>query len=228
MGGDGLAKLTDLGGQLCYLALAAVAVWGAFSIIRIWRRVAQIRFRSEVAQQEFTDRLDETLAAGDFDAAQSLCEGDNRVLPQLALFALVNRDLGLVKVRHLVAERFQREVLADLEYRVTWVQTVIKSAPMLGLLGTVVGMIGAFAKLASSTKIEPAALARDISVALITTFDGLAIAIPLIIALAAVTVRIRKMEDLVGLGLTQFFDGLKDAFDRYPDGAVAHGAGKVA
>jgi biopolymer transport protein ExbB/TolQ len=228
MTGGGLIKLTELGGTLCYMALALAAIWGAFSIILIWRRVAQIRFRSERAQQEFTDKLDESLAVGDFDSAQALCEGDPRVVPQLCQFALMNRDLGLVKIRHLVADRFQRDVLADLEYRVTWVQTVIKSAPMLGLLGTVVGMIGAFSKLAATTKVDPTALASDISVALITTFLGLSIAVPLIVSLAAVNVRVRKMEDLVGLGLTQFFDGLRDALERYPEGAVPHGTGKVA
>jgi biopolymer transport protein ExbB/TolQ len=226
--GEGLSRLTDIAGQLCYLALAAVAIWGAFSIILIWRRVAQIRFRNERAQQEFSEKLDEALVAGDFEGSIALCEGDLRVVPQLALYALMNRDLGLAKIRHLVADRFQRDVLADLEYRIVWVQTVIKSAPMLGLFGTVIGMIGAFSKLAASSKVEPAHLAQDISTALITTFLGLAIAIPLIIALAAVNVRIRKMEDLVGLGLTQFFDGLKDALDRYPEGGVSHGAGKVA
>jgi biopolymer transport protein ExbB/TolQ len=71
-------------------------------------------------------------------------------------------------------------------------------------------------------------LASDISVALITTFLGLSIAVPLIVSLAAVNVRVRKMEDLVGLGLTQFFDGLRDALERYPEGAVPHGTGKVA
>jgi biopolymer transport protein ExbB len=51
-------------------------------------------------------------------------------------------------------------------------------SPMLGLLGTVVGMVGAFATLAQTGGAEPAALAGDISVALLTTFGGLVVAIP--------------------------------------------------
>ncbi|MBL9124486.1 MAG: MotA/TolQ/ExbB proton channel family protein, partial [Planctomycetaceae bacterium] len=103
---------------------------------------------------------------------------------------------------------------ADLEYRLVWVATIIKTAPMLGLFGTVVGMMGAFAKLASSQKVEASNLANDISVALITTFDGLAIAIPLIICVSSVNVRMRKMEDLVGAGLTRFFDSLKPLLEK--------------
>ena len=50
--------------------------------------------------------------------------------------------------------------------------------PMLGLFGTVVGMVGAFATLSITGGAEPAALAGDISVALLTTWGGLIVAIP--------------------------------------------------
>jgi len=49
-------------------------------------------------------------------------------------------------------------------------------------------------------------LANDISFALITTACGLAIAIPLVLSTASINVRIRKLEDLVGTGLTRFLD----------------------
>lgn len=211
---SGLTTLTDIVGKLTYLALAIAALWGAFQVIVLWRRVAQIRFKSEDAQNAFLDRIDEQLAAGDLDGAAEMCEADRRAVPQLILLALNNRDLGYAKLRHFVAERFQRDVLADLEYRLVWVATIIKTAPMLGLFGTVVGMMGAFAKLASSQKVEASNLANDISVALITTFDGLAIAIPLIICVSSVNVRMRKMEDLVGAGLTRFFDSLKPLLEK--------------
>ena len=101
-------------------------------------------------------------------------------------------------------------MLADLEYRLSWVNTVIKSAPMVGLLGTVIGMRGAFRTLATQESVDPTLLADDINVALRTTACGLAIAIPLIMLMNSVTVRIRKMEDLVGAGLTRFLEIFKD------------------
>ncbi|NQU20983.1 MAG: MotA/TolQ/ExbB proton channel family protein, partial [Candidatus Nealsonbacteria bacterium] len=86
----------------------------------------------------------------------------------------------------------------------------IKTAPMVGLFGTVLGMMGAFAQLADPTKQpEPAALANNIMLALITTACGLAIAIPLVLSMASISVRIRKMEDLVGAGLARFFETFK-------------------
>jgi biopolymer transport protein ExbB/TolQ len=85
---------------------------------------------------------------------------------------------------------------------------------MLGLFGTVTGMIGAFATLASAQSVEPTALAKDINVALYTTAIGLAIAIPLVMALNAVNNRIRHMEELVGTGLTRFLEAYREGLTK--------------
>ncbi len=127
-------------------------------------------------------------------------------MPQMTALALENRQMGASRLRQFLVDRFQRDVLADLEFRLSWVQTVIKSAPMVGLLGTVMGMMGAFAKLATAENVAPDALAKDISFALVTTACGLAIAIPLVFCMASINVRIRKMEDLVAVGLERMFD----------------------
>lgn len=196
-----------------YGALALVALWGAFCVIVVGRRVAQTRFRNEEEQSQFLDALDDRMFVGDFEAATGMCDKDDRAMPQLALLAIANRDIGYRRVRDLIIDRFQRDVLADLEYRLSWVYTVIKSAPMLGLLGTVMGMMGAFSNLASGQKVNTVQLASDISFALITTAIGLTIAIPLVIATAYINVRIRKLEDLVGLGITRFLETFKVAVD---------------
>ncbi|NLS91809.1 MAG: MotA/TolQ/ExbB proton channel family protein [Planctomycetaceae bacterium] len=198
-------------GNLIYLALAAVAIWGAFCVIVVWRRVAQTRFRSEDEQLDFLESLEQPLLSGDFVAVEELCEADSRAMPQLVHLAVSNRQIAYAKVRALVTERFQRDVLADLEYRLSWVYTVIKTAPMLGLLGTVIGMMGAFAKLGSGKDVDPTQLAGDIMLALITTALGLSIAIPLVLSTASISVRMRKMEDLIGGGLTRFFEVFKHA-----------------
>jgi biopolymer transport protein ExbB len=96
----------------------------------------------------------------------------------------------------------------------SWVGTAIKTEPMLGLLGTVMGMMGAFANLSSGEKVDPTQMAEDIQFALITTAVGLAIAVPLMVGLASVNIRIRKMEDLTGSGLSRLFDTLKTFFPR--------------
>ncbi|MBN2473035.1 MAG: MotA/TolQ/ExbB proton channel family protein [Pirellulales bacterium] len=206
-----IATITSIVGKVIYATLAMMAIWGAFCVIIVWRRVAQTRFRSEEEQDAFLAQVGQSLEGGDFRAAAEICDEDDRAMPQLALLAVENRRLGYSKIRTLVADRFQRDVLSDLEYRLSWVHTVIKSAPMVGLLGTVVGMMGAFAKLSSGDKVDPTQLADDISLALITTACGLAIAIPLVLATASINVRIRKLEDLVSSGITRFLEAFKAA-----------------
>lgn len=205
--------LVEFAGNSIYAVQALDALWGAFCIIVVWRRLSQIRFKSEDAQNEWLDPTLEAVNMGDFDAAAEMCEENPRIVPQLILLAINNRDLGYNKVKQLVADRFQRDVLAEMEYRITWVVTMIKSAPMLGLLGTVLGMMAAFGKLAGAEKVDATHLAGDISLALITTFVGLTIAIPLSLVLASVQIRTRKMEDLVGDGLARFMEVFKGTYE---------------
>src|SRR5581483_5205186 len=209
-----ISGLVEFAGNSIYALQAFDALWGAYCIIVVWRRLAQIRFKSEDQQNEFLDQVLDAASAGDFEAAAELCQDDARIVPQLISLAIDNRDLGYNKVKQLVADRFQRDILSEMEYRITWVVTMIKSAPMLGLLGTVLGMMAAFGKLAGSEKVDATHLAGDISLALVTTFVGLTIAIPLSLVLASVQIRTRKMEDLVGDGLARFMEVFKATFDQ--------------
>lgn len=207
-----ISGVTSIIGMVIYVLLALVAIWGGFCVAMVWMRVSRQRFANEDDQSQFLDQLDEPLQRRDFDSAAQLCADDPRATPQLALLALNNRHVGYSKVRQLVTDRFQRDVLADLEHRLNWVSTVIKSAPMLGLLGTVIGMMGAFGKLYDNQgAVEPTALAGDIMVALITTACGLAIAIPLVFCTASINIRISKLEDLVSAGMTRFLDSFRSA-----------------
>ena len=209
-----MSGLVEFAGNSIYGLQAFDALWGAFCIIVVWRRLAQIRFKSEDQQNAFLEPVLNAVEVGDFDGAAELCEESPRIVPQLILLAINNRDLGYGKVKQLLADRFQRDILAEMEYRITWVVTMIKSAPMLGLLGTVLGMMAAFGKLAGSQKVDATHLAGDISLALVTTFVGLTIAIPLSLVLASVQIRTRKMEDLVGDGLARFMEVFKATFDQ--------------
>ena len=197
-----------------YGALALDALWGAYCVVVVYMRIGQKRFRNEQQQTEFLDGVDAALQKGDYDTVQMETEGDRRAVAQLASLAAANRDLPPDHLQDLLVDRFQRDVMADLEHRVSWINNVIKTAPMLGLLGTVLGMMAAFGKLAASQNVKPDMLASDISFALITTAIGLAIAIPGTIAVASINVRIRKMEDLVSAGLARLLEIFGDAARR--------------
>ena len=205
-------------GNIIYLVMFLIALWGAYCVVMVGARVRQKQFANEAKQSEFLEAVEEPLSRGDYDSAAEVCEGDRRAMCQLSQLAIENRKLSYVKVQQLVADRFQRDVLQDLEYRLSWVYTVIKSAPMIGLLGTVLGMMAAFSKLADpDATVVVAELAQDIQFALITTACGLAIAIPLVLCTAYINVAIKKMEDLVQFGVNQFLEVFKEAKRRFPN-----------
>ncbi|MBB77317.1 MAG: biopolymer transporter ExbB, partial [Planctomycetaceae bacterium] len=116
-------------GYAIYTGLGVIALWGIYCIVQVWRRVAQKQYKTEGEQDEFLDAVEDPLLQGQFDAAVELCMDKQQAMPQLAKLALVNRKVGYQRVRQLVLDRFQRDVLADLEYRLSWVNTVVKSAP---------------------------------------------------------------------------------------------------
>ena len=203
-------------GYVIYTFMFLIALWGAYNVFMVFIRVRQKQFDREDRQVEFLVAIEEPLVRGDYDAAVDVCDGDRRAMCQLSQLAIENRRLSFPKVKQLIADRFQRDVLQDLEHRLSWVITVIKAAPMIGLLGTVLGMMGAFGKLAGEDKVEAGALAQDILFALITTACGLAIAIPLVLAVAFINIRIKKMEDLVAYGINQFLEIFKEASIRHP------------
>ncbi len=200
-----------------YFALGAVAVHGLYMAILCFRIVSQKRY-SEAAAGEFLDTAREYVDKGDFDGLVELCDSPpywKKALPQMVQIAVVNRDRPANKLRALLAERFDRDILSELEYKISWLNTAVKSAPMLGLLGTVTGMIQAFAKIADKSKGggDPTALADDISFALFTTAIGLIIAIPLVMLGAAIHIRMSRLQSSVQSGLTEFLEDLDAAME---------------
>ena len=206
-------QIFDLVGNSIYGILALLALWGLYLVVMTWRRVGAKRFRNEEKLNKFLAAVEEPLLEKDFEGVAEICDRDKRAMAQLVYLAVLNRALGYIQIRQLLADRFRRDILADLENRCSLINTVVKSAPMVGLFGTVIGMMGAFGKLATADQVDPAILAGNIMVALITTASGLAIAIPLTVMLAFINIRIRKMEVMVGAGLTRFLPGLKQSLD---------------
>jgi biopolymer transport protein ExbB/TolQ len=186
-----MGVILSLSGPVIYTALALAALYGIFCAVLLFRKISQKRFSSPAQAAEFLDEVRNRLQRRDFDGVAELCDSPpywSKATPQMILVALAHRDRGLAKLRQLLAEKFERDVLADLEYRHSWIGTIVKTAPMLGLLGTVAGMILAFGKIAvaSQGSVDPKQLADNISLALFTTAYGLMVAIPLTILGASV------------------------------------------
>ncbi len=82
-----------------------------------------------------------------------------------------------------------------MENRVNWILTVVRNGPLLGLFGTVLGMMAAFGRIGSGEKVEPAQIADEIAVALICTAMGLGTAIPLGYVANSLNMKIRDLQE---------------------------------
>ncbi|MFM7182872.1 MAG: MotA/TolQ/ExbB proton channel family protein [Verrucomicrobiales bacterium] len=97
--------------------------------------------------------------------------------------ATAAEGLGREHVEDAMAEFVNSETREPVMW-VNYFSTIMQAAPMLGLLGTVSGMVGAFAGLAANQGSDPSVLANKISEALYTTYFGLVVAIPALVCYA--------------------------------------------
>jgi len=206
-------NVNDLAQQLgnaCYGFLALNFLWGLYCVIMAFRRLWQLSFANRQKQNDFVNELMTKLDARQYTAAAEVCQDDPRALPQLAHVAIVNRNIGYDPLRQMLTELLQHDVLGELEYRTGWIATTIKSGPLLGLFGTVLGMMAAFGRIGTGEKITPEHIAKDISIALICTAMGLATAIPFNFLLSAINVRIRLLQESLASGVVRVLEHFKN------------------
>lgn len=193
-----LTSVLTIAGNVIQGVQVLLAVWGAYAVIFTLRQIKRRRFSSDSETESFLDTLRSYLEESNYDAAVRLCDEPRnvyRAIPMLARVAIVKRHLSSARLRQAIASRFQRDVLGVMDNQRSTINTIAKSEPMLGLLGTVAGMIAAFARIGGSDKVSTAGLASDISLALTATAVGLLVAIPLILCLNVIEVRMRSLED---------------------------------
>ncbi len=210
-----MEQVLEIAGFAIYVAMGLTALFGLFWLVLLYFRIGQKRFSSSTQADQFLEDVRENLQRKDYEQIAEQCDTApywSMAVPQLILIAMQHLDRPLGKVKRLLAERLEVDILASLEYGMSWIATFAKTAPMLGLLGTVVGMINAFGKIAAaqSSGIRPEALAQDISFALATTAMGLSIAIPLVMGGNVIHIRMGKLQDSVQADLTRFFNDLEE------------------
>jgi len=154
--------------------------------------------RSTFVPQDTSDQLTALLGEKRYREAIEYAESDPSFVGRLVSSALREASAGYGAMERAVEETSDAETSRMLR-PVEYLNVLGNIAPMLGLFGTVYGMIMAFSKLVSAGgKPDPAELASGISTALVTTFWGLVVAIP---ALAAYAIVRNKIDALTSEGL---------------------------
>jgi len=121
-------------------------------------------------------KVEDALANGGVNAAKEICRNTSGPVASIFYQGLDRADDGVDVVEKAVVS-YGSVQMGLLEKGLTWIQLFIALAPMLGFLGTVVGMIEAFDAIQGAGDISPTLVAGGIKVALITTVSGLVVAI---------------------------------------------------
>ena len=119
------------------------------------------------SNEEFAYEIAETVKQSGFDSAKTQCEGAVGPVANLCLSALDRANLGADEAA-LALDHSGSIEMASMEKNMTWISLCIATAPMIGFLGTVWGMIQAFNDIKMANDISPAVVAGGISVALLT------------------------------------------------------------
>ena len=128
------------------------------------------------SKEDFAEHISQTVASSGIDAAKTECDGAIGPVANLCYNALDRAHLGEEAAEKSLEQSGAIE-MAALEKNMTWISLCIATAPMLGFLGTVWGMIQAFNDIKMANDISPAVVAGGISVALLTTAFGLVVAV---------------------------------------------------
>ncbi|MGB8166306.1 MAG: MotA/TolQ/ExbB proton channel family protein [Chthoniobacteraceae bacterium] len=133
--------------------------------------------KNKLAPPPLIEALRQTLESGNYQEAWATCAANKNYLANVLKAALTRVGRGKDAVESAVAEHGLREATL-IRTRNSYLSVIGVVSPMIGLLGTVIGMMGAFAVLASAGMTDPRALSGKISEVLLATASGLFIAIP--------------------------------------------------
>ena len=174
-------------GVLMLPLLGCSFVLAAFGI----ERVVSLRTGS-VVPRVFVDRFLEQLEAGEHDRGSALeaCEANGSPAARVVAAAVRRWGRPAVEIEQAVIDAGEREIGGLGRYRRVF-HAIASTAPMLGLLGTVFGLIRSFNDVASAGAMgRPDLLAKDFGEALITTAMGLLVAIPAMVIHSWLTSRV--------------------------------------
>ena len=155
--------------------------------IAVERWMQLTRTRNE--NRKIWDQIQPVLSKGEFDKARSMVNDEKSTISQMLSMGLARQ--GAVRRREdieIAMEESMMEIIPQLEKRTPYVALLSNIATLLGLLGTIMGLIEAFTAVANANPAEKAdLLSASISVAMNTTAFGLMSAIPLLLFHAKLT-----------------------------------------
>jgi len=182
----------------------------------VMMNMLQVR-RDNFVPPAFIEAFEQRLNAKDYQGAYEAARADESLVARILAAGLSRLNQGYDKAVEGMQEVNDDESMA-LDHRLSYLALISSTAPMLGLMGTVYGMIAAFRVIAmSATSPKPSELADGISTALFTTIEGLVVAVPAMVFYLILRNRISRLM----LEVSIVGDGLMGRFAQAGRGQVA-------
>ena len=195
------------GGPLGIMCVVLLILMSVAALALIIEHFVSIQ-REKLAPPHILTELENLLDEQEYEEALDLCQAEDCFLTRVVSAGLSRMEGGPARMEAAMEAAGEDEAML-LHQKISWLALVGATAPMMGLLGTVIGMIIAFGELAGrGGAATPADLARGINTALYTTAIGLMLAIPVMVIYSYFRSKVIKVVQEVGL----FTGSLLDRF----------------
>lgn len=214
---SGLLQIIFSGGIVGAIMIFILLALSLTAAYLVFDHLMTIR-RRDLMPEGLSDQVQQALLAGDINAARQACNARPSFLSFVLLHGIGELEFGWNSVEKAIEDALA-EQSARLFRKIEYLSVIGNIAPMVGLLGTVIGMIIAFQEVAATQGMASAPqLARGIYQALITTVGGLIVAIPSIGAFAIFRNRIDQFVAEAAFMAQHVFAPLRRKAKRKGDG----------
>jgi biopolymer transport protein ExbB len=201
-----ILELLQGGGWYIMIPLAVLSVLAIYIFAERWMAIS----KAQKEDKDFMNRIKDYVSDGKLEAARSFCQSSNTPIGRML-------DKGIARVGKPMddvsasIENIGKLEVYKLEKGLALLATVAGAAPMIGFLGTVIGMISTFhAMKISDSGVEISALSGGIMQAMITTVAGLIIGIIAYIAYNTLVVKVDKVVHRMEARSIEFIDLLEE------------------
>ncbi len=170
---DQLLKRYFIEGDARFMAFVLLAL--ILGLALVIERIIYLNLASTNTKR-LLSQVESSLNSGGVEAAKEVCRNTRGPVAGIFYQGLLKHNEGLETVEKSIVS-YGSVLMGQLEKGLSWISLFIALAPMLGFMGTVIGMIQAFDDIAAAGDINPTVVASGIKVALLTTVFGLVVAI---------------------------------------------------
>ena len=203
--------------EMSYWQLAKSGGWimillAVLSIIAVYIFIERFITVSRATKYDngFMERIREYMKDGKLDSAKTLCRGNSTPISRMIEKGLSRIGRPLSDINSAIENVGNLEV-ANLERGVSILAMIASAAPMIGFLGTVIGMIRAFYDMSmAGNNLDITTLSNGIYTAMVTTVGGLIVGIIAYFFHAIITTKIQKVVNLLEGKATEFMDVLNE------------------